>query len=172
MPSGQQVHEGSGATGSALNMSKLDQAIDLVKPGRPQALIMNKTMARLIRAYYRGAGASFHMERGEDGKLMALYGGVPILVNDWIVETETIASSIYSAKTGGATTSIFVAKFGEDEKGVTGLQNGTIQKEDIGKLETKDAKRWRLKWYCGLALFVTLALARIDGIDPTAAVVA
>jgi hypothetical protein len=42
---------------------------------------------------------------------------------------------------------------------------GLIQVEDVGALETKDARRWRVKWYVALALFSTLALARLDGIS-------
>jgi hypothetical protein len=30
-----------------------------------------------------------------------------------------------------------------------------------GELETKDATRTRLKWYCGLALFNTLGAAKL-----------
>ena len=52
-----------------------------------------------------------------------------------------------------------------------GLQNKGIQKTRLGLLETKDALRWRIKWYCGLALFNTLALARVDGITDAPVVV-
>ena len=31
--------------------------------------------------------------------------------------------------------------------GVMGLENGGIDIEEIGELETKDATRWRIKWY-------------------------
>jgi hypothetical protein len=48
-----------------------------------------------------------------------------------------------------------------------GLQNGGIQVERVGELETKDATRTRIKWYCGLALFGTLGLARLRGINGT-----
>ena len=45
------------------------------------------------------------------------------------------------------------------------LYGGLIQVEDVGARETKDACRWRVKWYVSLALFSTLALARLDGIS-------
>ena len=32
-----------------------------------------------------------------------------------------------------------------------GLEHGGIDIEEIGELETKDATRWRIKWYAGLA---------------------
>jgi hypothetical protein len=34
----------------------------------------------------------------------------------------------------------------------------------VGALETKNARRWRVRWYCGLALFSTVAVARLQGI--------
>ena len=30
-----------------------------------------------------------------------------------------------------------------------GLEHGGIDIEEIGELETKDATRWRIKWYAG-----------------------
>jgi hypothetical protein len=80
-----------------------------------------------------------------------------------MVDTETIASGAYSAKTGGTSTAIFAVKVGEGR--LAGLSNGGIQVENVGPLETKDARRWRCKWYVGLALFSTLAIACLDGIS-------
>lgn len=170
MPSGQMLHQGSGSTGAALSLANLDKLIDLVMPGKPDALVMNRTMRRRIGGYYRGNAGS-PQTRGQEAIPTENYGGIPILIDDWITMTETISSAAYSAQTGGATTSIFAVKFGEDDKGVTGLQNGSIQKQRLGELETKDAVRWRLKWYCGLALFSTLAIARLDGITDSVVVV-
>jgi hypothetical protein len=45
-----------------------------------------------------------------------------------------------------------------------GLEHGGIQIEQVGELETKDATRWRVKWYASLALFSTLGAARIKGV--------
>lgn len=166
----QQVHMSASldATGAGLSMAKLDQMIDLVKPGRPDCLIMNRTIRRRLQQYYReGTGISFVMKRGEDGRLMETYGDIPLFVSDFITQTETIASGIYSAKTGGATSSIFAVKFGP--KALCGGENGGIQKKRIGELESKDAIRWRLKWYVTVALMSTLAIARLDGITDVAA---
>jgi hypothetical protein len=163
------VNMGTSTTGAALSMAKLDQMIDLIKPGRPDALIMPRTIARRLRQYYRDgtAGANFTMERGEDGTPMPSYGGIPILVNDFQVMTETIANNTYSAKTGGATGSIFAVRF--DSKGFHGYENGGIQKVDVGQLESKDARRLRIKWYVAPALKNIYSLARLDGITDAAA---
>ncbi len=45
-----------------------------------------------------------------------------------------------------------------------GIENGGIDIEEIGELETKDATRHRIKWYAGLAVFSELAVARLGGI--------
>ncbi|HLT19555.1 MAG TPA: phage major capsid protein, partial [Thermomicrobiales bacterium] len=64
---------------------------------------------------------------------------------------------------GPVCSSIYAARFGR--QGLMGLQNGGIQVERVGELETKDATRTRIKWYCGLALMGTLGLARLSGIN-------
>ena len=162
------LHQGSGSTGAPLSMANLDKLCDLVMPGRPDALIMNRTVRRRLQQYYReGTGISFVMKRGEDGAIMATYGDIPILVNDFLVQTETIATASYSAKTGGYTSSIFAIKFGPRD--LAGIQNGGIQKQRLGNLETKDAIRWRIKWYVGLVMFSTLSVARLDGITDAVA---
>ena len=59
--------------------------------------------------------------------------------------------------------SIYAVQFGF-QTGLCGLDNGGIQAQPLGALETKDAWRTRIKWYCGLALFRNLALARLEGV--------
>lgn len=165
--SAMQYHAGSGTTAGALSLSLLDQAIDAVKPGRPDAIVMNKNLRRRLAGFYRSTGSGqWHMERGDDGKVITTYGGIPVLLDDYLLQTEAIASAAYSASTGGSSSSIFVVKFGQTD--LAGLQNGGISKQKIGMLQDKDAQRWRIKWYCGLALFSTLSLARIDGIADAA----
>src|SRR3989304_4181363 len=57
----------------------------------------------------------------------------------------------------------FALKVGEGQ--LSGLTNGGVQVESVGALETKDATRWRCKFYCGLALFSVLAMARLGGVS-------
>ena len=82
---------------------------------------------------------------------------VTTLVDDFLPTNETQGTS------GAVCSSIYAAKFGR--QGVLGLDNGGIQVERVGELETKDATRTRVKWYCGLALFGTLGLSRLKGIN-------
>jgi hypothetical protein len=63
--------------------------------------------------------------------------------------------------------SIFLASMDEME-GLTGLVSRSqagVDVEDVGPLEGKDARRYRVKWYTAVVLKGALALARIQGID-------
>ena len=162
-PAGQQIHQGSGTTPAALSLKKLDETIDLVKPGKPDFLVMTRRTRRGISAYARALTSPVHYETADFGQRLMLYDGVPVIDSDFLVDTEAIAAGAFSAKTGGASTSIFAVKVGEGQ--LVGLSNGGIQVENVGALETKDARRWRCKWYVAMALFSTLAIARIDGIS-------
>jgi hypothetical protein len=160
---GQQVHQGSGTTPAALSLKKLDESIDLVRPGKPDFLMMSRRTRRGLSAFARSLTSPVHFEPGEFGSRAMFYDGIPVVESDFMVDTESISSAAFSAKTGGASTSIFAVKVGEGL--LAGITNGGIQVEHVGPLETKDAHRWRCKWYVALALFSTLAIARIDGIS-------
>ena len=163
VPAGQQVHQGSGTTPAALSLKKLDEMIDTVKPGKPDMLLMTRRTRRGISAYARSLTSPVAFESAGFGQRVMFYDGIPVIESDFMVDTETIASGAFGAKTGGASSSVFAVKVGEGR--LAGLTNGGIQVEEVGALETKDARRWRCKWYVSLALFSTLALARIDGVS-------
>jgi len=160
------LHAGSSATGGPLTTSLLDQLMDLIRGGAPDMLLMNRAIRRRLSAYLRGVG-SYATERDDYGDLWTYWQDVPIVVSDFITQTETISSDAYAAKTGGACSSVFAIRFGEGD-GLVGLQNGGITTEFWDRLEEKDAQRTRIKWYCGLALYSTKAVARIDGITDSA----
>ena len=164
----QQVHQGAGTTPAALSLAKLDEAIDLVKPGKPDFLMMSRRTRRGISAYARALTSPVQFEASGFGQRVMFYDGIPVIDSDFITDTEAIASGAFSAKTGGASTTIFCVKVGEGR--LAGLTNGGVQVEAVGALETKDAHRWRCKWYVSMALFSTLALSRIDGISSAAVV--
>lgn len=159
----QQVNLGSGSTPAALSLKKLDQMIDLVRPGKPDFLLLSRRTRGGISAYARSLTSPVTYQPNELGQRQAFYDGIPLLVSDFLTDTELLASGRFSAKTTGASSSIFACKVGEGL--LAGLQNGGLQVERIGALETKDAVRNRIKWYVALALFSTLALARLDGIS-------
>ena len=160
---GSKYTRGAGATPAALSLKKLDEAIDLVKPGKPDFLLVTRRTPRGISAYARALTSPVSYEPADFGRRVMLYDGIPVFESDFMVDTETIASGAYSAKTGGTSTSIFAVKAGEGD--LVGLNNGGIHVENVGALETKGARRWRCKWYVAIAPYSTLAIARIDGVS-------
>jgi HK97 family phage major capsid protein len=167
-PSAQQVHQGSGTTPAALSLANLDAMIDLIKPGKPDLLVMSRRTRRGLSAYARANTSPVEYAVNAFGQQVAFYNGIPIAISDFQLDTETLASGAYSAKTGGTGSTIWALRFGED--GLAGLTNGGLQRERIGSLETKDATRTRVKWYVGMALFSTLAVAKVDGVSAAAVV--
>lgn len=164
IPSGQQVHQGATTIPAALTLSNMDSMLDLIKPGVPDLIMMSRRTRRGLNKFSRAATSPFAVTYDAFGQRIESYNGIPIAVSDFQVDTETIASAAYSAKTGGASSSVFAMKFGEDA--VCGIQaTDGIQMVPIGDLESKDAKRYRLKWYANWALFSTLSIAKIDGIS-------
>uniref|UniRef100_A0A831X8V4 Phage major capsid protein n=2 Tax=Thermorudis TaxID=1649508 RepID=A0A831X8V4_9BACT len=144
-----------GANGGSLTLDLMDQLIDLVKPGKPDALLMSKRTRRKLSALRRASGNLLETDVDQFGRRALYYDGIPILVDDFIPDNETLG-------TGTNLSSIYAVKFGS--AGVMGLENGGIQVVRVGDLETKDASRWRVKWYVSLAVFSELGVARLQGI--------
>ena len=167
-PAAQRVNEGSGSTGSALNASNMDIAFHRIRDGKPDVIVMTREIHMRMAQYLRGKANLFVTNRNEYGEWMTSWNGVPVVFDDFLTQTETIASGTYSAKTGGATSSIFFLRFGTED--LLGLQNGGLTTKKIGQLESKDAERHRIRWYVGLALMRTISIARIDGVTDVAMV--
>jgi hypothetical protein len=53
---------------------------------------------------------------------------------------------------------------------LTGIQNGPMDVRDLGELQTKPAKRTRVEWHAGIALFHGKAACRLGGITNAAIV--
>lgn len=149
----------AGTNGAQLTLDLMDQLIDLVKPGKPDALFLSRRSRRKLSALRRASGNLLETAVDAFGRRALFYDGIPLVVDDFISDTETQGSS------GAVCSSIFAVKFGQGV-GVMGLEHGGIQLEPVGELETKDATRWRLKWYAAIAVFNLLGLARVKGILP------
>jgi len=150
----------AGVNGAAVSLTMLDELKDAVTLGA-DAFIMRKGTWRAIKALLRAAGGNTaEMIQIENfGKPMPSFDGVPVVINDFLAANETQGSS-------SATCSIYAARFNEAD-GLHGLYGGPsagFVVEDIGTVQNKDAKRTRVKWYCGLALKSTKSLARIRGV--------
>lgn len=153
VPAGQTIS--MGANGGSLTLDKLDELIDLVKPGKPDALLMSKRTRRKLSSLRRASGNLLETDVDQFGRRALYYDGIPILVDDFVPDNETLG-------TGTNLSSIYAVKWGR--AGVMGLENGGIQVVRVGDLETKDASRWRVRWYVSLALFSELGVARLQGI--------
>ncbi len=132
--------------------------MDLVRPGRPDVLMMSKRSRRKLSSLRRASGNLLETDRDQFGLRALFYDGIPIVVDDFVPDTETLG-------TGTALSSIYALKLGQGV-GVMGLEHGRVQIERVGELETKDATRNRIKWYASIALFSELGVARLRGILP------
>jgi HK97 family phage major capsid protein len=146
----------AGTNGATLALSLLDQLIDTVRPGKPDMLLMSRRSRRQLTALVRAAGALIETHVNQFGMWQEFYNGIPVGVSDYISEAQTQGSS-------NVATTIYALQFGEGR--VCGLQGGGgMQVERVGELETKDAIRWRIKWYTSVAMFGTLCAARLQGV--------
>jgi len=153
-----------GATGATLTLDKLDELIDAVKGGKPHLLLMSRRSRRKINTLVRAAGAMMDADRDSWGNFIQLWDGIPAGVNDWILDTHVLVDSLETASTGGTCSTIYAIQFGEGAlSGLTGP--GLLQVEPIGSLENKDASRTRVKWYCSLALFSSVKVAALTGVQ-------
>jgi HK97 family phage major capsid protein len=148
-----------GVNGATPTLADYDTMIDLIKPGKPDCIVMSKRSRRTLKALRRASGGGFlETDYNAFGKRVEFYDGIPIIVDDNISDALTVGTSVNCS-------TVFAIKFGY-ATGVMGLMNGMIQTNEIGYLETKDAFRTRLKWYVSLANFRDLSLAIMTGVRP------
>lgn len=162
--SGQKVATGN--NGGALSFAFMDELLDLVvdKDGAVDYMAMHARTIRSYKALLRGLGGAGINETMAlpSGAEVIAYSGVPIFRNDWIPINQTKGS-------GTNQTSIFAGTLddGSRSHGIAGLtaeQMAGLNVVDVGEAEDKDEHIWRVKWYCGLALFSEKGLALADGI--------
>lgn len=154
IPSAQTLE--AGTNGATLTLDMMDELIDLVRPGAPGALFMSRSTRRQLKGLRRSSGAVLETSINQFGQQVEMYDGIPIVVDDFISETQEQGTS-------SEATSIYAVKFGQGA-GVLGLEHGDITVERVGELESKDASRTRIKWYCGLGLFNQLGAAKLVGL--------
>ncbi len=154
----------AGASGATLALSMLDELIDAVKGGKPNILLMSRRSRRKINALVRASGGMMETDRDKWGNFIQFWDGVAIGVNDWILDTHVVSGSVETATTGDDCSTIYAIQLGEGALcGLTAPGHLTV--ETIGSLETKDATRTRLKWYCSLALFSTIKATALIGVQ-------
>ncbi len=161
---------GTPATGS---LAKLDQLIDKIKPGLPDLLIMSRQTRRALNQASRATAVAGYLtyERDSFGKRITMYDGIPVFVNDFISDVESLDNSTgaFSAKTGGTGTSIWAVKFGSAiTGGFFGIQaSQPFEVERLTSMEKKDSIQFRVKWYVAFGCSQINKLAVYTGLSST-----
>ncbi len=161
------------ATSAVLALASLDQLIDAVIPGKPDVLMMDRRLRRYLNSLSRTtAGSPIRTGQDEFGKFIGLYNEIPVIVNDFILDNMpdnsssvcTIAS--YNVSTTRADTvnnsPVFALRF-DEANGVCRIQNGAMEHEDLGELETKRAFRNRFAWDCAVVMLGKKCAAVLTG---------
>ena len=146
------VSNSSAVDGAACTIARMRQTKDLITGWRPSIVVMSKTMRRLLATYLDSVGSAFPRGVNEFGKQVELFDGVEVVVDDHIRNTEsTTTAGAFSTYSADDQTTIFFLTF--DDMAVCGIHSGEgVQVEPLGSLETKDATRWRIKWYVSMML--------------------
>lgn len=156
----------TGNNGQALSFTIMDEMMDLVtdKDGAVDYIAMHARTLRSYKALLRALGGAGINETVAlpSGAEVPAYSGVPIFRNDYIPTNQTKGS-------GSNQTTIFAGTLDDGSRthgiaGLTAESMAGINVVDVGEAETKDEHIWRVKWYCGLALFSEKGLACADGI--------
>lgn len=162
--SGQKVATGN--NGGALSFAFLDELIDLVvdKDGQVDYITLHARPIRSYMALLRALGGANISEVVQlpSGAQVPGYRGIPMFRNDWIPINQTKGA-------GSAQTTIFAGTLDDGSRshgiaGLTAAQAAGLSVVDVGESETKDEHIYRVKWYCGLAMFSEKGLAAAEGI--------
>jgi hypothetical protein len=166
VPAGQKVTPET--NGRTFDLDLLDELLDMVvdKDGQVDWITMHSSILRVYYARLRALGGANISEvvTLPSGAQVPGYRGTPIFRNDYIPTDQTQG-------TADNCTTIFAGNFDDGSRthglvGLTAEQAAGIQVVDVGESETKDDRIWRVKWYCGLALFSEKGVASAAGILP------
>ena len=153
-----------------LTIDRLDAMIDMIELGKPDFLMMNKTMRRKITSLARATGSGVILNSADMfGHQYTLYNGIPIVINDYISNSETYENS--GAWGSSSATTIYAIKTGEEKQGWTVIHNGAVLDPDIQRLGTKVDKNedtYRMVVYLNAVLYSAKVCAGLAGIDSAA----
>jgi len=173
------VAVGASGTPAALSLAKLEEAVDMIKNGKPDMILMTKLMRRSINKYMNGVGGITKVEL--QGKTVQTLFDIPIAVSDYLSDLETCSlqyGTLYGHQPSGGTaigvsvagTTMFVLQFAP--QAFCGIQSMGITTEKFAKLETKDASRVRIKWYPSIMLQSIISCSKVTGVAPAGTVTA
>jgi hypothetical protein len=174
----------SSGTPILLSLERVEEALDAIKNGSADVVVMTKLMRRYINKYLNGVGGITKTDI--QGETVQTLFEVPIVTSDHLSNDESCDQSYtdvwgntrygHNGDDGVALgdddngTSIFCLQFGP--KAVCGIQSLAMTTEKFKKLETKDASRVRIKWYPGLMFQSLISSSKVTGISPTGTVTA
>jgi hypothetical protein len=162
--------------GVAFDIGMLDALMDVQKVRENRAFVMNGKLVNKFFAANRALGGAdpTHIVLPGYGAQVPTYRGIPILTNDWLasytqgsgtvsdvalVSLNADEGLVLAAQTGG---SPFTPDADPRTRSVLGFRI-----EDVGLLDTTDARRTRVKWYGAPVLKSELACAIYQGIIQT-----
>jgi len=153
-----------------LTLDRLDAMIDLVENGKPDFLMMNKTMRRKLTSLARATGSGVVLTSADMfGHQYTLYNGIPVVINDYISNSETYENA---GGWGSSTaTTIYACKTGQEKQGWTVIHNGAVLDPDIQRLGTKFDKNedvYRMAVYLNAVVYSAKSCAALAGIDSAA----
>lgn len=142
---------------------KLDELLAAV-PGA-DAIYANASVLAKIRSAARRL-TIYDQTTDSFGRKIATYDGVPLLNIGKKADGTEIIPQTETQGTSNIASSIYAVRYGQDDgdQAVTGLTNGGVQVEDLGKLQAKPAYRTRIEFFCGLAVFGGKGAGRLRGV--------
>lgn len=159
---------GNSSGGDALSLAVLDEAIDAVDGATH--LIMSKRMRNLLAQAAKNPTVSGYVvwDKNEFGERVAYYNDLPILVTDYDDRNSQVIDFNEANPGGGSAvgTSLYIVHIGDE--GIVGLQNGTMEVDDLGQMNDKPVLRTRIEWLVSMAVMSGRAAARIWGIKKAA----
>ena len=147
------VNAGSG--GVPISFQLLDQLLEKFPAGaEPTAIIVHPRTYLSIKALLRTLYVNPEQVMLPNfGRPVMAYNGIPILRNEYIPITSGL-TSVYAVRLGQ--TAVHGVYMGD---------NAGVVIEEVGKVQDKDARKWRLKWYVSMASKNKWDVAKIININ-------
>jgi hypothetical protein len=145
----------AGSSGAPISFQLLDQLLEKFPAGaEPTAIIVHPRTYLSIKALLRTLYVTPEQVMLPNfGRPVLAYNGIPILRNEYIPITSGL-TSVYAVRLGQ--TAVHGVYMGD---------NAGVVIEEVGKVQDKDARKWRLKWYVSMASKNKWDVAKIININ-------
>lgn len=145
----------AGSGGAPISFKLLDELLEkFPTSAEPTAIIVHPRTYLSIKALLRTLyAAPEQVMLPNFGRPVMAYNGIPILRNEYIPIVNNL-TSVYAVRLGQ--TAVHGVYMGD---------NAGVVIEEVGKLQDKDARKWRLKWYVSMASKNKWDVAKITNIN-------